>query len=190
MEQMQFIRKLPEPMEIKQEIPLKEEFRKLKEKRDQEIADIMTGKDDRFLLIIGPCSADNEPAVLDYCSRLAKVADEVKDRLFIVPRVYTNKPRTIGKGYKGMLHQPDPEGKENMMEGIKAIRRMHVHVIEQTGFTCAEEILYPENHRYLSDLLSYGAIGARSVEDQLHRMIASGAGIPVGMKIQLPVICR
>ena len=182
MEQMQFIRKLPEPMEIKQEIPLKEEFRKLKEKRDQEIADIMTGKDDRFLLIIGPCSADNEPAVLDYCSRLAKVADEVKDRLFIVPRVYTNKPRTIGKGYKGMLHQPDPEGKENMMEGIKAIRRMHVHVIEQTGFTCAEEILYPENHHYLSDLLSYGAIGARSVEDQLHRMIASGAGIPVGMK--------
>ena len=182
MEQMQFIRKLPEPMEIKQEIPLKEEFRKLKEKRDQEIADIMTGKDDRFLLIIGPCSADNEPAVLDYCSRLAKVAEEVKDRLFIVPRVYTNKPRTIGKGYKGMLHQPDPEGKENMMEGIKAIRRMHVHVIEQTGFTCAEEILYPENHRYLSDLLSYGAIGARSVEDQLHRMIASGAGIPVGMK--------
>lgn len=182
MEQMQFIRKLPEPMEIKQEILLKEEFRKLKEKRDQEIADIMTGKDDRFLLIIGPCSADNEPAVLDYCSRLAKVAEEVKDRLFIVPRVYTNKPRTIGKGYKGMLHQPDPEGKENMMEGIKAIRRMHVHVIEQTGFTCAEEILYPENHRYLSDLLSYGAIGARSVEDQLHRMIASGAGIPVGMK--------
>lgn len=182
MEQMQFIRKLPEPMEIKQEIPLKEEFRKLKEKRDQEIADIMTGKDDRFLLIIGPCSADNEPAVLDYCSRLAKVAEEVKDRLFIVPRVYTNKPRTISKGYKGMLHQPDPEGKENMMEGIKAIRRMHVHVIEQTGFTCAEEILYPENHRYLSDLLSYGAIGARSVEDQLHRMIASGAGIPVGMK--------
>ena len=182
MEQMQFIRKLPEPMEIKQEIPLKEEFRKLKEKRDQEIADIMTGKDDRFLLIIGPCSADNEPAVLDYCSRLAKVADEVKDRLFIVPRVYTNKPRTIGKGYKGMLHQPDPEGKKNMMEGIKAIRRMHVHVIVQTGFTCAEEILYPENHRYLSDLLSYGAIGARSVEDQLHRMIASGAGIPVGMK--------
>ena len=182
MEQMQFIRKLPEPMEIKQEIPLKDEFRKLKEKRDQEIADSMTGKDDRFLLIIGPCSADNEPAVLDYCSRLAKVADEVKDRLFIVPRVYTNKPRTIGKGYKGMLHQPDPEGKENMMEGIKAIRRMHVHVIGQTGFTCAEEILYPENHRYLSDLLSYGAIGARSVEDQLHRMIASGAGIPVGMK--------
>lgn len=182
MEQMQFIRKLPEPMEIKQEIPLRAEFQKLKEKRDQEIADIMTGKDDRFLLIIGPCSADNEPAVLDYCSRLAKVAEEVKDRLFIVPRVYTNKPRTIGKGYKGMLHQPDPEGKENMMEGIKAIRRMHVHVIEETGFTCAEEILYPENHRYLSDLLSYGAIGARSVEDQLHRMIASGAGIPVGMK--------
>ena len=175
MEQMKFVRKLPEPQEIKHEIPLKPEFQKLKDQRDQEIHDIMTGKDDRMLLIIGPCSADNEPAVLDYCTRLAKVQDQVKDKIFIVPRVYTNKPRTIGKGYKGMLHQPDPEC-------IKAIRRMHVHVIEQTGFTCAEEILYPENHRYLSDLLSYGAIGARSVEDQLHRMIASGAGIPVGMK--------
>ena len=151
-------------------------------RRYKELADIMTGKDDRFLLIIGPCSADNETAVLDYCERLAKAADEVKDKLFIVPRVYTNKPRTIGKGYKGMLHQPDPEGKENMMEGIKAIRCMHVRVIENTGFTCAEEILYPENHRYLSDLLAYGAIGARSVEDQLHRMIASGVGLPVGMK--------
>ena len=182
MEQMKFIRRLPEPMEMKQEIPLKPEYAELKERRDKELADIMTGKDDRFLLIIGPCSADNETAVLDYCERLAKAADEVKDKLFIVPRVYTNKPRTIGKGYKGMLHQPDPEGKENMMEGIKAIRRMHVRVIENTGFTCAEEILYPENHRYLSDLLAYGAIGARSVEDQLHRMIASGVGIPVGMK--------
>lgn len=181
-EQMKFVRKLPEPIEVQQEIPLRAPYRKLKAERDQAIEDIMTGKDDRLLLIIGPCSADNEPAALDYCTRLAKVADEVKDKLFIVPRVYTNKPRTIGKGYKGMLHQPDPEGNENMMEGIKAIRRMHVHVIEETGFTCAEEILYPENHRYLSDLLSYGAIGARSVEDQLHRMIASGAGIPVGMK--------
>lgn len=182
MEQMKFIRRLPEPMEMKQEIPLKPEYAELKKRRDKELADIMTGKDDRFLLIIGPCSADNETAVLDYCERLAKAADEVKNKLFIVPRVYTNKPRTIGKGYKGMLHQPDPEGKENMMEGIKAIRRMHVRVIENTGFTCAEEILYPENHRYLSDLLAYGAIGARSVEDQLHRMIASGVGIPVGMK--------
>ena len=181
-EQMKFVRKLPEPIEVQQEIPLRAPYRNLKTERDQAIEDIMTGKDDRLLLIIGPCSADNEPAVLDYCTRLAKVADEVNDKLFIVPRVYTNKPRTIGKGYKGMLHQPDPEGNENMMEGIKAIRRMHVHVIEETGFTCAEEILYPENHRYLSDLLSYGAIGARSVEDQLHRMIASGAGIPVGMK--------
>ena len=182
MEQMQFIRKLPEPMEVVHEIPLKENLQNLKKKRDREIADIITGKDDRILLIIGPCSADNERAVLDYCMRLSKVAEEVKDKIFIIPRVYTNKPRTMGKGYKGMLHQPDPEGKENMMEGIKAIRRMHVHVIEETGMTCAEEILYPENHRYLSDLLSYGAIGARSVEDQLHRMIASGAGIPVGMK--------
>ena len=126
MEQMKFIRRLPEPMEMKQEIPLKPEYAELKERRDKELADIMTGKDDRFLLIIGPCSADNETAVLDYCERLAKAADEVKDKLFIVPRVYTNKPRTIGKGYKGMLHQPDPEGKENMMEGIKAIRCMHV----------------------------------------------------------------
>lgn len=182
MNQMQFIRKLPEPAEVKREVPLSAKGQAVKEERDRIIADIIEGKDDRFLLIIGPCSADNEPAVLDYCTRLAAAAEKVKDRLFIIPRVYTNKPRTIGKGYKGMLHQPDPEENENMMAGIKAIRRMHVDVIEQTGFTCAEEILYPENHRYLSDLLSYGAIGARSVEDQLHRMIASGAGIPVGMK--------
>ena len=180
--QMQFIRKLPEPLDLQQEIPLRPDLAALKNKRDEEIKQILTGQDDRFLLIIGPCSADNEPAVLDYMTRLAGVQEKVKDTIFIIPRVYTNKPRTIGVGYKGMLHQPDPEGKENMLAGIKAIRRMHVHVIEQTGFTCAEEILYPENHRYLQDLLSYGAIGARSVEDQLHRMIASGAGIPVGMK--------
>lgn len=182
MEQMQFIRKLPEPAEVKREIPLSAAAVKLKDERDETIRRIMEGKDDRLLLIIGPCSADNEEAVVDYCTRLSALAEKVKDKIFIVPRVYTNKPRTIGTGYKGMLHQPDPEGNENMLEGIKAIRKMHVHVIEETGFTCAEEILYPENHRYLSDLLSYGAIGARSVEDQLHRMIASGAGIPVGMK--------
>ena len=180
--QMQFIRKLPEPLDLMEEIQLRRELALRKEKRDEEIKRILTGEDDRFLLIIGPCSADNEPAVLEYMTRLAKVQEAVRDTLFIIPRVYTNKPRTIGVGYKGMLHQPDPEGKENMLLGIKAIRRMHVHVIEETGFTCAEEILYPENHRYLQDLLSYGAIGARSVEDQLHRMIASGAGIPVGMK--------
>lgn len=182
MEQMQFIRKLPEPAEVKREIPLSQAAVKWKDERDETIRRIMEGKDDRLLLIIGPCSADNEEAVVDYCTRLRGLQEKVKDKIFIVPRVYTNKPRTIGTGYKGMLHQPDPEGNENMLEGIKAIRKMHVHVIEETGFTCAEEILYPENHRYLSDLLSYGAIGARSVEDQLHRMIASGAGIPVGMK--------
>ncbi|HCJ91273.1 MAG TPA: 3-deoxy-7-phosphoheptulonate synthase, partial [Acidaminococcaceae bacterium] len=167
--QMQFIRKLPEPLDLQQEIPLRPDLVALKNRRDEEIKRILTGQDDRFLLLIGPCSADNEPAVLDYMTRLAKVQEKVKDTILFVPRVYTNKPRTIGVGYKGMLHQPDPEGKENMLAGIKAIRRMHVHVIEQTGFTCAEEILYPENHRYLQDLLSYGAIGARSVEDQLHR---------------------
>ncbi len=180
--QMEFIRKLPSPQELMEEFSITPELKALKAKRDQEIEDILTGKDHRLLLIIGPCSADNEPAVLDYMTRLAKVRDQVADQIFIVPRVYTNKPRTIGVGYKGMLHQPDPEGKENMLAGIIAIRELNAHIIEQTGFTCADEILYPEIYRYLSDLLSYAAIGARSVEDQVHRMIASGAGIPVGMK--------
>ena len=143
---------------------------------------ILSGKDDRFLLIIGPCSADNERAVLDYIHRLVKVQEQVKDQIFIIPRVYTSKPRTIGVGYKGMLHQPDPEGKEDMLGGIIAIRELNTRVVQETGFTCAEEILYPEIFRYLSDLLSYAAVGARSVEDQVHRMIASGVGIPVGMK--------
>ena len=182
MDHMHFIRKLPIPQELKKEMPLTPELAAYKDKRDQEIAAIIRSESDKLLLVIGPCSADREDAVIDYIHRLAEVQKQVADKILIVPRIYTGKPRTTGAGYKGMLHQPDPEGKENMMEGIKAIRRMHVHVIEQTGFTCAEEILYPENHRYLSDLLSYGAIGARSVEDQLHRMIASGAGIPVGMK--------
>lgn len=133
-------------------------------------------------MIIGPCSADHEDAVVDYTHRLAKVQEKVKDTIYIIPRLYTQKPRTVGTGYKGMMHQPDPEGKEDMLAGIISIRDMHVRVIEETGFTCAEEILYPENYRYLSDLVSYAAIGARSVEDQLHRMIASGVGIPVGMK--------
>lgn len=154
----------------------------VKRQRDEVIQNILAGKDNRFLLIIGPCSADNEKAVLDYIHRLVKVQDQVKDKIFIIPRVYTSKPRTIGVGYKGMLHQPDPEGKEDMLGGIMAIRELNVRVVRETGFTCAEEILYPEIFRYLSDLLSYAAVGARSVEDQVHRMIASGVGIPVGMK--------
>lgn len=180
--QMEFKRKLPIPQEIKREFPLSEEVRKVKEERDQIIENIFYGKDDRFLLVIGPCSADREDAVLDYMLRLQKVQEKVKDKIFIIPRVYTNKPRTKGVGYKGMLHQPDPEKGEDMLAGIIAIRQMHTHVVEETGFTCAEEMLYPENHRYLSDLLAYVAIGARSVEDQQHRMVASGVGIPAGMK--------
>ena len=179
---MKFIRKLPTPQELKEEFPISAEIAAAKEKRDQEIRKIFTGESDKFLLIIGPCSADNEEAVLDYMNRLAKVAEKVQEKIFIIPRVYTNKPRTTGIGYKGMLHQPDPEGKEDLLGGIIAIREMHARVVRETGFTCAEEMLYPENHRYLSDLLSYVAIGARSVEDQQHRLVASGIGIPVGMK--------
>jgi 3-deoxy-7-phosphoheptulonate synthase len=180
--QMEFIRKLPSPQELMEDYPLGAEALAAKTARDKDIAAIFSGRDERFVLIIGPCSADNEDAVLDYVHRLAKVQEKVKDRLMLIPRVYTNKPRTIGTGYKGMLHQANPEGKEDMLAGITAIRKMHVRVVRETGLTSAEEILYPENHRYLSDILSYAAIGARSVEDQLHRMIASGVGIPVGMK--------
>ncbi len=180
--QMEFERKLPTPKEIKEMHPVDDEIASIKEARDKVLADIFTGKDERLLLIVGPCSADNEDAVLDYMNRLRKVADKVEDRIFIVPRVYTNKPRTIGLGYKGMLHQPDPNKKEDMLSGLIAIRKMHTRVVKETGFTCAEEMLYPENHRYLSDLLSYVAVGARSVENQGHRLTASGLGIPVGMK--------
>ncbi len=180
--QMEFKRKLPIPQEIKREFPLSAEIQKIKEERDRIIEDIFYGRDPRFLLIIGPCSADREDAVLEYMTRLVSVQEKVKDKIFIIPRVYTNKPRTKGTGYKGMLHQPDPEKDEDMLAGIIAIRQMHTHVVEETGFTCAEEMLYPENHRYLSDLLAYVAIGARSVEDQQHRMVASGVGIPAGMK--------
>ncbi len=179
---MKFVRQLPTPQELKEQFPLGEEIHKIKEERDAIIQNIFEGKDDHFLLIIGPCSADNEEAVLDYMNRLAKVQEKVKDKIFIIPRVYTNKPRTKGVGYKGMLHQPNPEGEEDMLAGIIAIREMHTRVVKETGFTCAEEMLYPENHRYLSDLLSYVAVGARSVEDQQHRIVASGVGIPVGMK--------
>lgn len=179
---MDFKRKLPTPLEVKKQFPVTPEIAKAKEERDQEIQNIFEGKEKKFILVIGPCSADREDAVLDYMNRMAKVADEVKDKIFIIPRVYTNKPRTIGLGYKGMLHQPDPEKPEDMLAGIISIRKMHTHVVSETGLTCAEEMLYPENHRYLSDLLSYVAVGARSVEDQQHRLVAGGIGIPAGMK--------
>jgi len=180
--QMEFIRKLPIPKELKEQYPIDDKLKKIKEDRDVEIKNIFEGKDNRFLLIIGPCSADREDAVLEYMTKLRDVQEKVKDKIFIIPRVYTNKPRTNGTGYKGMLHQPNPEGEEDMLAGIIAIREMHTRVIKETGFTCAEEMLYPENHRYLSDLLAYVAIGARSVEDQQHRIVSSGLGIPVGMK--------
>jgi len=180
--QMQFIRKLPIPQELKRDFPIDTEISRVKQQRDRHIADILTGRDDRLLVIIGPCSADREDAVLDYMHRLAALAEKVQDRLMIVPRVYTNKPRTKGTGYKGMLHQPDPEKGEDMLAGIIAIRQMHTRIVRETGFTCADEMLYPSNFRYLNDLLSYVAIGARSVENQEHRLVASGLGIPAGMK--------
>ena len=179
---MEFLRKLPTPKELKEQFPAGEQIEKIKAQRDQTLKDIFEGKDDRMLLIIGPCSADYEDAVIDYISRLRTVQDKVQDKIFMVPRIYTNKPRTVGKGYKGMLHQPDPDKGADMLKGIIAIRQLHKRAVEETGFTCADEMLYPENHRYLSDLLSYVAVGARSVENQQHRLTASGVGIPVGMK--------
>ena len=178
----EFINKLPTPAEIREQFPIPAELAALKEKRDAEIRKVITGESDKFLVIIGPCSADNETAVLDYTSRLVKVQDKVKDKIIIIPRVYTNKPRTTGEGYKGLLHQPDPEKKPNMYEGLIAIRRMHMHVVQETGLTTADEMLYPENLRYLSDLMSYIAVGARSVENQQHRLVASACDVPVGMK--------
>ena len=179
---MEFKRKLIIPKEIKEMFPVTEEMAALKAQRDEEIKDIIAGRSKKFLLIIGPCSADNEDAVIDYILRLRKVQEKVSDKIFIVPRIYTNKPRTTGKGYKGLLHQPDPNMNEDMLKGIIAVRETHIRAVKETGFTCADEMLYPENHRYLSDLLSYVAVGARSVEDQQHRLTASGLDIPVGMK--------
>lgn len=179
---MEFTRKLPVPAQIKRKYSLPEEYVKVKEARDSEINDIFEGKNNKLLLIIGPCSADRYDSVMEYVTKLRELQEKVADKIFIIPRVYTNKPRTTGEGYKGMLHQPDPESKPDMLSGLIAIRKMHIDVIRNTGFTCADEMLYPENHRYLSDLLSYVAIGARSVEDQQHRLTASGLGIPVGMK--------
>ncbi len=179
---IQFIRKLPIPMEIKEQYPLKPEYAEKKAVSDREIADVFTGKDSRMVLIIGPCSADREDAVLTYIHKLAKVREKVKDKLIIIPRIYTNKPRTTGDGYKGMVHQPNPDASEDMLKGLIAIRRLHTRAIEETEFFCADEMLYPENYRYLSDLLAYVAIGARSTENQQHRLTASGIDIPVGMK--------
>lgn len=173
---------LPTPEQIKGEFPLPAEFVKLKTERDKEIADVFTGKSSKFVVIIGPCSADREDAVCEYMGHLAKVNEQVKDKLIIIPRVYTNKPRTTGGGYKGMLHQPDPEKKPNMYEGILAIRKLHMRVLKDYGLSTADEMLYPENYSYLSDLLSYVAVGARSVENQQHRLVSSGVEVPVGMK--------
>ena len=179
---MDFKRKLPIPKEIKEQYPVSDELAKIKAQRDADIKAVFTGESDKFLLIIGPCSADNEDAVLDYIGRLKRVADQVKDKIIIIPRVYTNKPRTTGEGYKGMLHQPNPEKQPDMLKGIIAIRDLHMRALADYGFTCADEMLYPENYRYLNDLLGYVAVGARSVENQQHRLVSSGISIPVGMK--------
>lgn len=173
---------LPLPAELKAEYPLSKELTEIKKKRDAEIRDIFTGKSDKFVVIVGPCSADNEDSVCEYISRLAKVNEKVSDRLMIIPRIYTNKPRTTGEGYKGMLHQPKPDQAPDLLAGIIAIRKMHIRAIGESGLTSADEMLYPENRSYLDDILSYEAIGARSVENQQHRLTASGMDIPVGMK--------
>lgn len=179
---MDFKRKLPIPKEIKEQYPITEKLAAVKAQRDADIKAVFKGESDKFLLIIGPCSADNPEAVLDYMGRLKRVADEVSDKILVIPRVYTNKPRTTGEGYKGMLHQPDPDAEPDMLKGIIAIRELHMKALADYGFTCADEMLYPENYRYLSDILGYVAVGARSVENQQHRLVASGISIPVGMK--------
>ncbi|MCI8749037.1 MAG: 3-deoxy-7-phosphoheptulonate synthase [Lachnospiraceae bacterium] len=177
-----YITQIKTPDELKSEYSLRKDLAELKVKRDAEIADIITGKSDKFLVIIGPCSADNEDAVCDYTSRLAKVQEKVADKILLVPRIYTNKPRTTGEGYKGIVHQPDPEKAPDLLEGIIAMRKMHLRSIEETHLFAADEMLYPENWPYVSDILSYVAIGARSVENQQHRLVISGLDIPCGMK--------
>ena len=179
---MDFICKLPIPKLNKEEYPISEKAAEIKAKRDAEIRNIFEGKERKLILVIGPCSADNEESVMDYIGRLAKIQDEVEDKILIIPRIYTNKPRTTGDGYKGMLHQPDPNKAADLIKGIVAIRKLHMRAINETGLPSADEMLYPENHRYLSDLLSYVAVGARSSENQQHRLTASGLDIPVGMK--------
>ncbi len=179
---MNFLRKLPTPQDIKNLYPLSEELKEVKKQNDEEIKKVFTGESNKLILVIGPCSADREDAVIDYIKRLKKVQDDVKDQIIIIPRIYTNKPRTTGAGYKGMLHQPNPLSDPDMLKGLIAIRKLHMRALEETHLSCADEMLYPENHRYLSDLLSYVALGARSVEDQQHRLTASGLDIPAGMK--------
>lgn len=179
---MDFVCKLPIPKDIKAQYPVTEKAADIKAKKDKEIRDIFEGKERKLILVIGPCSADNEESVMDYIGRLAKIQDEVKDKLLLIPRIYTNKPRTTGDGYKGMLHQPDPNAAADLIKGIVAIRKLHMRALNETGLPCADEMLYPENYRYLSDLLSYVAVGARSTENQQHRLTASGLDIPVGMK--------
>jgi 3-deoxy-7-phosphoheptulonate synthase len=177
-----FLNQLPSPEEIKKEYPLPEKLAQIKKERDAAIRKVLTGEDDRFLVIIGPCSADSEEPVCDYVSRLTKIAEDVKDRLIIIPRVYTNKPRTTGEGYKGIATQPDPEKAPDMVAGLIAMRKLHIRTIEESGLTPADEMLYPENWSYIDDLLSYVAIGARSVEDQQHRLVVSGFDVASGMK--------
>ena len=179
---MNFKGKLPIPKEVKERFPLTKKMAEQKAKNDEEIKKVFSGESDKFLLVIGPCSADYKDAVLDYIHRLREVQEKVKDKIFIIPRIYTNKPRTTGDGYKGMVHQPNPDKEPDMYEGIVAIRDIHMSALKETGFSCADEMLYPDNYRYLSDILSYVAIGARSVENQQHRLAASGLEVPVGMK--------
>ena len=179
---MEFIYKLPIPKDIKEQYPITKEAEKIRETKNKEIRDIFEGKERKLILVIGPCSADNEDSVMDYISRLAPVQEKVKDKILIIPRIYTNKPRTTGDGYKGMLHQPDPNAAADLIKGIVAIRKLHMRAINETGFVCADEMLYPDNYRYLSDLLGYVAVGARSTENQEHRLTASGIDVPVGMK--------
>ncbi len=179
---LEFKRELPSARVVKEMYPLSEEAAAKKKANDAAIQDVFLGKSDKFILIIGPCSADREDAVLEYISKLRDVQDKVADKLLIIPRIYTNKPRTTGIGYKGMLHQPDPESRPDMLKGLIAIRKLHLEALENSGFSCADEMLYPENHSYLSDVLSYVAVGARSVENQMHRLTSSGLDIPVGMK--------
>lgn len=178
----EFVKKLPTPDEIKAEYPVSAQIKQVKAERDEAIRKVITGESDQFLAIIGPCSADNEDAVCDYISRLAPIQEKIKDKVIIIPRIYTNKPRTTGEGYKGIVHQPDPEGKPDLLAGLIAMRKMHMRAVDETGLTPADEMLYPENYRYLSDILSYVAIGARSVEDQQHRLTVSGFDVPAGMK--------
>ncbi len=177
-----FIRLLPTPQEIREEYPLPPALLQIKEQRDREIRDVITGVSNKFLVIIGPCSADNEDSVCDYINRLSKLQEKVSDKLILIPRIYTNKPRTTGEGYKGMVHQPDPEKQPDFLQGLISMRKMHIRAISETGLTAADEMLYPENWGYVSDILSYVAIGARSVEDQQHRLTVSGFDVPAGMK--------